>query len=140
MEYKRFNNKIIVKLDVKDEVVSSLLKLSSIENIKLASVTGIGATDNFTVGCFDLTKKEYKKNTFKGSFEIVSLIGNITTMNNEYYLHLHMSCGDPSGNLYGGHLNECFISVTSEIIIDIIDGEVDRIKNDNLGINLLNLK
>jgi len=137
MEYKRFKDQIVLRLDPSDEVIASIKEVSIKENIKLAQVTGIGATNNFTVGRYDLDKLEYEKKTFNGSFEISSLIGNITTFNDEVYLHLHMVAGTNDGITYSGHLNEAHISVTAEIIITIIDGKVDRIKNKDTFINTI---
>lgn len=71
--------------------------------------------------------------------EIVSLMGNVSTLNGEFYLHLHISVSDSQGHLFGGHLNECQISATSEIFINIIDGEVERFRNENTGLNELKL-
>ena len=35
MEYRKFKDKFVVRLDKGEEVIESLLKLSSLENIKL---------------------------------------------------------------------------------------------------------
>jgi predicted DNA-binding protein with PD1-like motif len=37
----------------------------------------------------------------------------------------------------GGHLNQARISVTCEMFIHILDGQVDREKDPETGINLL---
>ena len=68
--------------------------------------------------------------------EITSLLGNITTMNGETYLHLHINLCDENMNIKGGHLNECRISATGEIIVTKINGNVDRIKDNETGLNI----
>ena len=57
-------------------------------------------------------------------------------MNGEFYTHLHMSAGDSEGKVFGGHLNKAVVSATCEMIINIIDGTVDRYKDDEIGLNL----
>lgn len=136
MEYKRFNNTIIARLDRGEEILTEIEKIAKSESIKLAKVSAIGAVNDFTVGVYDVDKKEYKANSFTGDFELLSLLGNINTMNGEYYCHLHMSAGNEKGEVFGGHLNRAVISVTCEMFIDIIDGTVDRKHDDNIGINL----
>lgn len=136
MEYKRFNNTIVARLDRGEEILTEIEKIAKAENIKLAKVSAIGAVNDFTVGVYDVDKKEYKANSFTGDFELLSLLGNINTMNGEYYCHLHMSAGNEKGEVFGGHLNRAVISVTCEMFIDIIDGTVDRKHDDNIGINL----
>ena len=136
MEYKRFNNTIVARLDRGEEILTEIEKIAKAESIKLAKVSAIGAVNDFTVGVYDVDKKEYKANSFTGDFELLSLSGNINTMNGEYYCHLHMSAGNEKGEVFGGHLNRAVISVTCEMFIDIIDGTVDREHDDNIGINL----
>lgn len=69
-------------------------------------------------------------------FEIVSLYGTVTTLNGEYYHHLHMSAGNNRGTVVGGHLNRAVVSATCEMVIRIIDGEVERRFNPEIGLNL----
>lgn len=76
------------------------------------------------------------ENEFKGCFEIVSLTGTVNTKGGKYYSHLHISAGDESGRVFGGHLNEAHISATAEVVIRIINGEVDRFYDDATGLNL----
>lgn len=80
--------------------------------------------------------KKYYSNSFKGDFEIVSLTGTINTMNNEFYCHIHMSAGNEKGETYGGHLNRAIVSATCEMIINIIEGRVDRYFDEEIGLNL----
>lgn len=136
MEYRRFNDKIVMRIDAGEEILEQLKNVSLKENIKLASVSGLGATNDFTVGVYDISKKEYFANSFKGNYEIVSLVGTINTMDDEFYTHIHMSCGDDKGSTFGGHLNRAIISATCEIVIDIINGRIDRIHDDKIGLNL----
>ena len=136
MEYKRFDKTIVVRIDRGEEILDKIKELSLKENIKLASVSALGATNDFTVGVYKVDEKKYYSNEFKGNFEIVSLTGTINTMNNEFYTHIHMSAGNEKGEVFGGHLNRAIVSATCEMIINIIDGEVDRFHDEEIGLNL----
>ena len=136
MEYKRFNNKIIVRIDKGEEILEKIKEVALKEKIKLASVTALGATNDFTVGVFKVDEKKYYSNSFQGNFEIVSLTGTINTMNKEFYTHIHMSAGNSDGEVFGGHLNRAIVSATCEMVIDVIDGEVDRYFDEEIGLNL----
>ena len=136
MEYRKFKDKFVVRLDKGEEVIESLLKLSSLENIKLACVSALGATNKFTVGLFNVSEKKYYSSTYEGDFEIVSLTGTLSLKDGVIYPHIHMSAGDNNNVVYGGHLNSCFISATCEIVIDVIDGIVEREFNEEIGLNL----
>lgn len=136
MEYKRFGNNVVVRMDVGDEILTSLKEVCLKENIKLASLTALGACNHFVAGVYDVEKKAYFKNEFNGAYEITALVGNISTKDGEYYAHLHITCGDDKGNCFGGHLNEATISVTCEMFINVIDGEVDRKVDEVTGLNV----
>lgn len=137
MEYKRFNNKIVARIDKGEEIISKLNEICAKENIKLASVSAIGASNDFTVGVFKTATKQYMPCHFKGDFEIVSLIGTVTTKDGNPYIHLHMSATDASDVMVGGHLTSATVSVTCEMVVDILDGTVERQLDDTIGINLL---
>lgn len=136
MDYKRFNNTIFARIDKGEEILDKIKEIALKEKIKLANINALGAINYITVGVFKTEEKKYYSNNFTGDMEIVSLTGTINTMNGEFYSHLHMSCGDVNGNVVGGHLNKAIVSATCEMIINIIDGIVDRSKNDEIGLNL----
>lgn len=136
MEYRKFQNKIIVRMDKGEEILEKVREVAEKEKIKLADISALGAVSEFTVGVFDTEAKEYHANEFKGSFEIVSLTGTINTMNDEFYCHLHMSAGNEKGQVFGGHLNRAIISATCEMVITLIDGRIDRRFEKEVGLNL----
>lgn len=136
MEYRKFGNTIVARIDKGEEILDKIHEIASTEKIKLASVSALGATNDFTVGVFKTEEKKYYANDFKGNFEIVSLTGTINTMNGEFYTHIHMSAGNEKGQVFGGHLNRAIVSATCEMVIQIIDGNVDRSFHEEIGLNL----
>jgi uncharacterized protein len=140
MQYKQFNNKVIVRVDKGEELVSSLKTLCNTLDIRLGSIVGIGATDQVTVGLMNTKTRDYQKKEFTGDYEITSLVGNISRMDDEVYLHLHVTIGDVEHKALGGHLSSAIISATFEGIIDIIDGQVTREYDKKVGLNLFSLK
>ena len=136
MEYKRFGSKILVRIDKDEEILEKVKELALKEKIRLAAVQALGATNSFTVGVYNVAEKKYYANTFSGSFEIVSLTGTINTMDGEFYTHLHMSAGNDKGEVFGGHLNRAVVSATCEMVVDVLDGMVDRAYDPVTGLNL----
>lgn len=51
-------------------------------------------------------------------------------------MHLHINVADAEHHVYGGHLNECIISATCEIVIDCIEGHLNRRLDENVGLNI----
>ena len=136
MEYRKFKNVIVARIDKGEEILTEIKNIALKENIKLANINALGAVGDVVVGVFKTVEKKYYSNSFKGDFEIVSLTGSINTMNNEFYSHLHMSIGNEDGQVFGGHLNKAIVSATCEMFIYVIDGEVDRYFDEEVGLNL----
>ena len=136
MEYRRFDNTIAARIDRGEEILTELKKIALAEGIRLAHISALGAVGDFTVGVFYTAEKEYHSNRFTGDWEIVSLTGNITQMNGEYYAHLHMSAGGKDGSVVGGHLNSATVSATCEMFITVLEGTVERRRDDEVGLNL----
>lgn len=136
MEYGKFDSTIIARIDKGEEILEKVKEIALKENIKLASISALGAVNDFTVGVFKTDEKKYYSNSFQGNFEITSLTGTINTMNGEFYTHIHMSAGNEKGEVFGGHLNRAVVSATCEMVITIIDGSVDRYFDEDIGLNL----
>lgn len=140
MNYVQFHNKVLVRIDKGEELVDSLKTICKKLNIRLGSITGIGATDKITVGLMNTKTKKYQSKEFNGDHEITALIGNITTMNGEVYLHLHVTIANVEHKALGGHLTSAVISATFEGVIEIIDGQINREYNEEVGLNLFKFK
>lgn len=136
MEYRRFGDTLIVRIDKGEEILEQLRRVAERENIRLAEVSALGAVCDFTVGVFNTVEKRYYSNRFQGPYEIVSLTGTVSTMNGEFYAHLHMSAANNRGAVFGGHLNSALVSATCELVIRVIDGEVERYFDEEIGLNL----
>ena len=68
MEYKRFDNTIVARIDKGEEILDKIKEIALKENIKLANINALGATNEFVVGVFNIDEKKYYSNEFKGNF------------------------------------------------------------------------
>ena len=136
MDYRKFKNQYVIRLDRDEEIVESLKKIADKENITLAYLMGIGALGKVRAGVSDTKEKVFKGHTWEGDLEVVSIGGNINTMNGETYVHFHISVADEQGNVFGGHLQEAVISGTGELVLTEINGTVDRKFDEEIGLNL----
>lgn len=137
MEYRRFDDTYVIRMDRGEEIVSKLTEFCEKERVKLASVNALGASDHVVVGLYDVGTREYHQAVFDEPMEITSLHGNVSTKDGKTYLHIHINLCRQNMSVIGGHLNECRISATCEMFVRRIDGEVER-KHDDLvtGLNL----
>ena len=136
MRYKQFENIYMIRFDLGEDIVENLKKLCEDEHILLGRVEAIGATDHAVIGVYDLAKKEYYPEEINEFMEIASLNGNITAMGGKPYIHLHATLADQNHVIHGGHVLKMRVGATCEMFVTALDGEVNREKEEGLGINL----
>ena len=136
MDYRRFNDTYILRIDRGEEVLETLKALCSKEDIRLAQVDALGAVDHAVVSVYDVPTKTFFKKELDGPMEIAGLTGSVTRKDGEPYLHLHGSLCDRELKAWGGHINALRVSATCEMIIRVIPGEVGRRLDENIGLNL----
>ena len=139
MKVKQIHNKLIVRIDKGEELVDSIMNVIQHHHVTLGSLIGIGATNKVTIGLYDVSTQKYHSKEYSGNFEIAPVVGNISSMNGDPYLHLHINICDEQHHSFGGHLNSAVISATCECIIDVIDGSINRIVASETGLNLLDI-
>ncbi len=137
MEYRRFSDTIIARLDVGEEVIASLTALFEKENITLGWISAIGAVNEAEVGCFDTGEKKYYAKKYTGIYEIASLSGTVSVQNAKPYLHVHAVLGEMEGSAIGGHLSYAVVSATCEIAVRVLDGTAGRAFSSETGLNLI---
>ncbi len=139
MHFKKFNDTYVVRVDVGEEVTASLLELCLSEGIRLAHIEAIGAASRAVFGVYDLDAQEYFREELDGFMEISSLSGTVTQKDGQPYLHLHGTAVDQQHRVHGGHVLELVVGATCEMIVRALPGEIERVKDEVLGINLMKL-
>ena len=138
MEYRKFPQGYVVRLDPGEEIVERLTFLVDREGIQLGSVSALGAANDVTIGIFSTVEKKYSSLRYQGDFEISALVGNVSRKDGAPYLHLHITIGDPvTGQVHAGHLSSAVISATLELFLQVWDGQVGRRFSEDVGLNLI---
>ncbi len=139
MYYKKVEAQYFIRLEAGEEIIEKLKEFCEAEQIKLGYVQAIGAVNRAVIGFFELATREYKSTELLGDHEITGLTGSITEMEDKPYLHLHIMLAGSDNIVKGGHLNKAYVSVTCELIVTTIHGKVNRFRDRELDINLLDL-
>lgn len=139
MKYKRFGEDIVARLEVGEEVITSLREIAEREGVTFAEVSGIGAADEFDVSVYDVKAKVYFDNEFREPMEITSLLGTVSEKDGEPYVHIHATAGRADGTVIGGHLKRAVISATCELVLHTVYGRVPRFYDERTGLNLMEL-
>lgn len=107
-----------LRLKPNEDLKQRLTKFVRINNIQSSFIlTAVGSFQQVTLR---FAGHPYG-HAFKSQFEIISLVGTLSTDG----IHLNLAVADSSGKIIGGHMmNGCIIYTTAEIII----GSSDELK------------
>ena len=143
MNYKLINDDkqktYAVILESGEEAMEQLLAFAKSLNLSASQFSAIGAFSDTTVGFFDFSIKDYKKNRFNQQMEVVSLVGDITMYKNEYKVHGHVVLANEKGNAFGGHLVKGIVHPTLEIILNESPLYLQREMDGKSGIPLIKI-
>jgi len=118
-----------------ENLVNFVNELAKKKNIIVGSVSAIGSLRNPKIGYFEEKKGQYKVIELKGTYELVSLMGNISIKDGEPFAHIHVALGDSEGRLWGGHLIEGEVFV-AEVLVQELLGEILERKPQENGLSL----
>ncbi len=139
MKFKKINDTFMVRLDSGERVLETLKGFCTKNNIKCGYFFGIGSLDEAELAHYITRNKKYTFNKYKQPLEIVNLSGNIAAMNNEAYLHCHITLSDVEMETIAGHLKEGVVGATAEIVVVQLNSEINRKYDEITGLNLMDL-
>ncbi|MCE1246949.1 MAG: DNA-binding protein [Firmicutes bacterium] len=139
MHFRKDGNVYCLRLQKGQEIVESLTQFLKEEYIRAGFITGIGATDDVTIGYYDASHRTYVKEDLKEAFEILGLNGNITIVDDAPFTHLHIMLGNEEFKVMGGHLFRAVVSLTAEIFITAVDMNIERKFDSETGLKTMNI-
>ncbi len=136
MKYNKVDDKIFVSIDKGELVNQSLLEIAKKENLNSGWINGLGAISNIEIGYWDIEEKIYVKKQFDADYELLSLIGNISLVDNQSFIHTHISFSDTEFKVYGGHLFDAKVIAAAEFCIFTSEYNLHRKLNCDIGLSL----
>ena len=136
MKYKKVDDKIYVSIDKGELVNDKLLEVAKIEKLNSGWINGLGAISDVEIGYWDIEKKIYIKKYFDEDYELLSLIGNISLVNNESFIHTHISFSNTEFKVFGGHMFDAKVIAAAEFCIFTSNYHLHRKLNCDIGLSL----
>jgi predicted DNA-binding protein with PD1-like motif len=133
MRYFVLGSQYVVRLDAGERIVETLRALCERDAIGGGYFHGLGAVGEAEIGHFDPGAGDYSWTRLSGPCEIVSLYGNITTVDGKPFLHAHVALGDNTFDVKGGHLKEATVSVTCEVTLVRFRDAIGRTRDGASG-------
>lgn len=108
MRYKKFGQVFILCFERGEEVLTAFRNFLKEQNVRAGFFTGLGAVNKAEVGLYDVENKQYVTKSFHGDYEVASLVGNVSIMNDEIIVHSHVVISDKDMNAFGGASEQGF--------------------------------
>lgn len=130
-------NKYILRLDPKEGLIEELKNFAEKERIRAGTFYALGSTADLILSWYNMDKKKYEDKTFREKLEVISILGNIATMEKEIIVHAHGSFSDRNMKMIAGHIKKMVVSATCEIVFTRFNGKLERRFDKKTGLNLL---
>lgn len=137
MQYGKYGEIYAVRIDLGEDIGESLKRFCSRENIRLAQITGLGASRHAVIGVYDPARKEYCREELDEFAEIITLTGNVTWVEDHPFVHLHTLLADQRRGLHAGHVIALEVGATCELFVTPLPGQIGRERFEELGISVM---
>jgi predicted DNA-binding protein with PD1-like motif len=132
-------DKFVLRLESGDDILLSLRQFATTKRLSASLLEGIGSLSKVKLGHYDFKTKHYRYETFEDDLEILNLSGNIASMNRQPLPHVHVTLGRRDFSVIGGHLDEGSAANMVEIGIWKLPGKLLKTKDEQIGLNVLQL-
>jgi predicted DNA-binding protein with PD1-like motif len=140
MKWLKIDRQYVIRLERGEEVQSTMTEFVRRQNIQGGTIQGLGAVKDVELGLYDPHEKVYHKRTFEDDMELGSLTGNISWFEGNPILHCHVTVAAADLQAYTGHLFSATVAVTVEMIITSFSVRLNRARDEEVGLNLLELE
>lgn len=138
MEYTRFGNTYLLRLDKEDEILSSIRSFCRKEGVHLALVRGQGEAMDVSFSVKNRRTFAAKTVNYRGDMEMTSCTGTVTTKKGIPYLNLYAVVANPLEKFcLGGRLERGVISLNGEFIITAVHGMAERVYSPQCGTDIM---
>ncbi len=127
---------IIARLDHGMDIISQIADLARDEKIETGIFSAIGALMQAELAFYDQVSHEYHKIPIDMPVELVSCSGNISTHDNQPFVHAHASLADSLGHVWGGHLISGKVFAAELCIKELLGKPLVRKYDSITGLNL----
>lgn len=138
MEYAKIDNKIFVRMDRGEEIISTLLGICKTESIHTATFTGIGGCSEVTKLTYRPSSDSYEEHIVKSNLDVALIHGNITTDETGILCHhthsvMSYTKENDETEILAGHTLRAVVSYAAEITLTPVNGRITRTVNPENG-------
>lgn len=104
------------------DLLKELQQYVLVQNINLAWLSGVGAVSRANIRYYNQPKQTWVDLQFDKRLEVAGMWGNVSLLNGEPIVHVHIVLADEEGHCYGGHLADGTVVFNLEILMTTLTG------------------
>jgi len=141
MEAVQIHNGFFLVFARGDDLMPTLARFCEEQEIHWAQFQAVGAVEDVEIGYYDLATRQYVFRSEIGPFEVSSMDGNITELNEQPLVHAHavLSRCDETLQTIGGHVRSAKVALTLEMALWHVTQPLIRGYDEETGLNLINI-
>ena len=112
----------ILKPDFGSDLLKGLQDYVRTKGINLAWLSGVGAVSHANIRYYDQPEQKWIDLELDRRLEVAGMWGNVSLLNGEPIVHVHIVLADEEGRCYGGHLADGTIVFNLEIMLTTLSG------------------
>ena len=112
----------LVRLTQGEDLLEELTAACAEAGARSGTIEVIGAVSSLVLGYYHQDRREYESHTFDGAWEIASAVGNISMLEDQRFVHLHVVASGADGRCVGGHLMPGCAVFAGEAAITALEG------------------
>jgi predicted DNA-binding protein with PD1-like motif len=136
MKSRKEGSRIFIRLEMGDEVHSSLAEVATRYGVSGGWFNGIGAAKSVELGYYDLERKDYDRTKIAGEVEIAPASGSLGLVDGKPFVHLHAVVSDRQCVPRAGHLFSAVTAATLEFVLFVAEEPIERTRDEATGLNL----
>ncbi|PIS03419.1 MAG: DUF296 domain-containing protein [Chlamydiae bacterium CG10_big_fil_rev_8_21_14_0_10_42_34] len=126
MYYSKCNIGYVVRAEIGEEIQDALRQFAQAVGLKSAFYQGIGTLSQVELAFFCTDTKGYDRSFFDDEYELISMMGNLSSHDGIIVPHTHVTLGTRNFQTISGHLVRGVVPVTAEIFVTTIDLTLTR--------------
>ena len=112
----------LLKPDFGSDLLKELQKYVLANHINRACLSGVGAVSKANIRYYNQPTQEWIDLELNQNLEVAGMWGNVSLLNGEPIVHVHIALADAQGRCYGGHLARGTTVFNLEILLTTLSG------------------
>ncbi len=140
MQAVQIHNGFFLVFSRGEDLMSTLIRFCEESKVHWGQFQAVGTLEDVEIGYYDIESRGYVLRIEEGPFEVASMDGNISEMEDEepvVHAHTVLSRCDETLQCIGGHLRRARVALTLELCLWQVTQPLIRSRDNETGLDLI---